>query len=384
MSGHPAIDRAARAARDRWGAAPTLVARAPGRVNLIGDHTDYNDGFVLPLAIDRDTAVAVRPRGDGRVVLHSEATAAPATFEVAEVGERLTGWAAYPQGVVHELRYRGVAVGGFEATIASDVPLGSGLSSSASLEVAVAVAVSGLAGATLPPEVVARVAQRAETRWAGVPCGIMDQLAVAASRDGAALRIDCRDLSLRAVPVPPDVAVLVLDTGTRRELAGSHYQRRREECAEAASALGVATLRHLDPEADGRLPESVAAIDRPLAARVRHVLTENARVLETATALAAGDVEGAGTLMDASHVSLRDDYEVSTPELDTVVEHARAQPGCHGARLTGAGFGGCAVALADADRACDVAEAVGSAYRAATGRDAASYRCRPAEGAALL
>ncbi len=312
---------------------PVVVAVAPGRVNLIGDHTDTTGGLVLPMAIDLATTVTGR-RGGDRVVLTSADESDPAvvTLDIADPASVQPGWARYVAGVVAELR----PPVGFTGTVSTTLPVGAGLSSSAALEVAVALAL-GFEGTPLG---LAQLTQRSEQRASGVPCGIMDQLASAAGVEGHALLIDCHVLSVSPVALPPEAEVRVVHSGEARQLAGSAYAERRE-AVEAAEAV----VRPL------RLVRDVTALDvlddRVLFRRARHVVTENARVRAFAEALAAGDLAIAGRLMAESHASLRDDFEVSTPALDRLVERLSAAPGVHGARLTGAGFGGCVVALTD-------------------------------------
>jgi galactokinase len=372
----------------RFGAKPALVTRAPGRVNLIGDHTDYNDGFVLPMAIDRAVWIALRPRTDGRVELHSLDFGETAGFTLDDPSLRSgqarahgEGWLEYVRGVAWALGDAGLETGrGWEGVVAGDVPLGAGLSSSAALELASARAFAGLAQLPWEPARMAKLAQRAENAWVGVNCGIMDQLISAAGREGHALLIDCRSLGTRSVPIPANAAVVVLDTATRRGLVDSAYNERRAQCEAAARFFGVPALRDVTVEAfERRAPE----LDELTRRRARHVVTEDARVLAAADALAAGDVAAVGRLMDASHASLRDDFEVSSKELDAMVEIARAGRGCHGARMTGAGFGGCAVALVAASAADDFATDTARRYEAATGKRPAVYVCSASGGASL-
>jgi len=355
----------------RFGRPPAHVVRAPGRVNLIGDHTDYNDGFVLPIAIDRATWVAAAPRADRRLHLLSEQMSG----EDIEVDPAVDGggprghWSDYPRGVACVLRAASYPIGGADLLVASDVPVGGGLSSSAALEVATALALLACAGTRVEPATLARLCQQAEHDFAGTPCGIMDQLAVVAARAGHAMLLDCRSLAIRHVPLPETADVVVCDSGVRHALADGAYARCREDCAEAARMLGVTALRdvtaaHLDAELD-RLPP-------PLWRRARHVVSENARVLELVEALARDDLERAGRVMTASHASLRDDFAVSGPEIDRLVVLAAAVPGVHGSRLTGGGFGGCTVSLAAPDAAVLLAERVGTA---------SVFRCTPAAGA---
>ena len=365
----------------RLDGAPTLVARAPGRVNLIGEHTDYNDGFVLPMAIDRAVWIALRPRDDGRVTLHSLDFGESMTFDPTAPEHRDDGWAEYVRGVAWSLGEAGHALAcGWEGVVAGDVPLGAGLSSSAALELAVARAFASACGLPWEPAAMARLAQRAENEWVGVNSGIMDQMISAAGRAGHALLIDCRSLDTRAVPLPAGTSVVILDTGTRRGLVHSAYNERRAQCEAAARAFGVPALRDVDVETFERRARE---LDPDTRRRARHVVTENARTLRAADALERGDAAEVGWLMDASHVSLRDDFEVSRQELDVIVELARAQPGCHGARMTGAGFGGCAVALVDADAAERLAREVSHRYTAAFGLAPSVYVCAAAEGASV-
>lgn len=310
----------------------TARAFAPGRVNVIGDHTDYTGGFVLPMAVELGTTVAVE-RGGDRVELRSEDDPDPARVPLQVNAPELVEprWARYVAGVVAELR---PSVGA-RGTVRTTLPLGAGLSSSAALEVAVALAL-GFDGDTRS---LAQLCQRAEQQASGVPCGIMDQLTSAAGVDGALLLIDCRTLDVTPVELSEDVAVVVVDSGERRFLASSAYAARRAECAAAEAMIG--------PLRDATMDDLTALDDPVLVWRAKHVVTENARVLAFAAALRAGDVGSAGALMTASHASLRDDFEVSTPGLDALVDRLIATPGVHGARLTGGGFGGSVVALTD-------------------------------------
>ena len=310
-----------------------VLARAPGRVNLIGDHTDYTGGLVLPMAIDRTTEVELE-RGVPWVELVSVDEDEPAVVDFADPRDPATvhpAWARYVAGVVEVLRPEQGGIG----FVRSDLPIGAGLSSSAALEVAVALAL-GFEGTPLE---LAQTCQRAEQVASGVPCGIMDQLASAAGVAGHALLIDCTTLEVTPVPMAEGLDVVVVDSGTRRQLATSFYGVRRAQCEEAETLIGPLREATLD-DVDG-----IATDD--LRRRARHVVSENGRVRDFAAALAAGDPAEGGRLMGESHASLRDDFEVSIRELDDLVEHLAARPGVHGARLTGAGFGGCVVALAD-------------------------------------
>src|SRR4051794_6415001 len=340
--------------------APDVVVRSPGRVNLIGEHTDYNDGFALPAALDLGTDIAVRRRPD-RVVR----TVAARLGERAEasiddlLAPGAPGWTRYVHGTIALVG----DTGGLDILIDGDLPMGAGLSSSASLTVGLALALRTADGRTL-----ARLGQRVENDIVGVSSGIMDQLAVALAVSGHALLLDCRSLEADPVALPPTARILVLDSGVARTLAGSAYNRRRAECAAAVQRIPCAlSLRDVDI---GQLD----ALDGVELRRARHVVTENQRVLHTAAALRAGELTRAGELMTASHASLRDDYEVSVSELDRLVDIAAATPGVYGARLTGAGFGGCAVALVDAAAAPEAASRIIAEY-GDTGR---SWVCTPA------
>jgi galactokinase len=310
----------------------TVRAFAPGRVNLIGDHTDYTGGLVLPMAIHLGTTVELEPGGDV-VELRSAAEPAPAVvpLDVADPSTVEPAWARYVAGVVAAIR---PALGG-RGTVSTTLPIGAGLSSSAALELAVALAL-GFRGT---PTELALACQRAEHAASGVPCGIMDQLASAAGVDGHVLLIDCSTNALTPVPVPDGAEVVVVHSGEARALAGSAYAERRAACERAAAIVG--------PLRDATLDDLAAITDDVVRRRARHVVTENRRVAGFADALRAGELTVAGTLMVESHASLRDDFEVSTPALDALVERLAATAGVHGARLTGAGFGGCAVALCE-------------------------------------
>jgi galactokinase len=368
----------------RFGAPPLFLVRAPGRVNLIGEHTDYNDGFVLPLAIDRAVTIALRPRPGDQVALHSlDFPQQPAAFPLdavrraapAPAGE---GWAEYVRGVAWALHEAGYPLAGWEGVLAGDVPVGAGLSSSAALEMAVARAFAAAGGWPWDPPAMALAGQRAENAWVGVNCGIMDQMISAAGVAGHALLIDCRTLASEPAPLPPGTAVLVLDTNTRRGLVDSAYNERRAQCEAAAAFFGVPALRDVTPSGFERRS---AGLDPVTRRRARHVVGENERVLHAVAAMRAGDAGAVGALMNASHASLRDDFEVSSPALDAMAACAQRQPGVYGARMTGAGFGGCAVALVEDAQAEAVAAAVRACYRAAMGVEPAIYITEASAGA---
>jgi galactokinase len=349
VSGAGISGRAAGRFLARHGAAPEGVWQAPGRVNLIGEHTDYNNGWVLPFALDRGVVVAAGRRGDG--VLDIRSLQAPGPVSLPLSGLRpgsVTGWAAYPAGVAWAMREAGLPVGGASLVIDSDLPQGAGLSSSAAIECAVAIALADLSGADVPRGELARLARRAENEMAGVPSGIMDQSASLLGEAGHALLLDCRSGQVTPVPFDPaaaGLALLVVDTGARHALTDGRYALRRAECERAARALGVPSLRDVTD------PGRAAAIgDEVLARRARHVISDDCRVLAAADLLRAGDLAGLGPLLHASHASLRDDFEVSWPQADVVAEAAE-QAGALGARMVGGGFGGSVIALVPADDA---------------------------------
>jgi galactokinase len=377
-------DRVLHEYKRRRGEKATLLARAPGRVNLIGDHTDYNDGFVLPMAIDRAVWIALRPRSGTRVTAHSLDFDGDIDFDASDVQHGERGWGEYVRGVAWALgekaQLEGTPLRGWDGIVAGDVPLGAGLSSSAALELATARALAAVSHLAWEPAAMARLAQRAENQWVGVNCGIMDQLISAAGVAGHALLIDCRSLDTRAVALPDDVAVVVLDTATRRGLVDSEYNERRARCESAAAQFGVRALRDVD---ERLFAARAGTLDEVTRRRARHVVTENARVLAAAEALGAGDARRVGELMTESHRSLRDDFQVSRAELDAMVEIALEQEGCFGARMTGAGFGGCAVALVAREAADRFAGAVATRYAKQVGLTPAVYVCEASSGASV-
>ena len=366
----------------RFGTPPRFVARAPGRVNLIGEHTDYNDGFVLPMAIDRATWIALRPRDDRHVRLRSVLFDEEVEIDLDALARGGPGWAEYVKGMAWAL-LEGAAsrCAGGTASSRATFPVGAGLSSSASLELCAARAFAAAAGSRVGREDDGACrAQRAENEWVGMKCGIMDQLVSAAAEEGSALLIDCRSLETTAVPLPADVAVVVLDTSTRRGLVDSAYNERRAQCEAAARALDLPALRDV---ALSRLIAGAVRMDGTTLRRARHVVTENERTLRAVDALRKGDIVALGGLLDASHESLRDDFEVSSPALDAMVACARQDPACYGARMTGAGFGGCAVALVRAGQTEGFLTRVLAQYEKATGLAPRGYVCRPSAGASV-
>jgi galactokinase len=350
---------------ERTGRDPEGVWAAPGRVNLIGEHTDYNDGFVLPAAIDRLVLVAAGRRAGGRLRLWSLQTGPPADLELAGIGPgKVGGWAAYPAGVAWALGQAGVELAGADLVVDGDVPAGSGLSSSAALECATATALADLGGAGLDRVALAGLARRAENEVVGVPSGVMDQMVSMLGRAGHALFLDTRSLGTEQVPLPLEAAglcLLVIDTRAGHRLVDGAYADRRAACEAAAAVLGVPALRDATP---AQVEQHATALGDPGRRRARHVVTENARVLAAVELLRAGDLDRLGPLLAASHASLRDDYEVSSPELDTAVEAAVAA-GAVGARMTGAGFGGSAIALVETALAGRVADRARDAFAAA-------------------
>jgi galactokinase len=363
------------------------IALGPGRVNLIGEHTDYNDGWVLPMAIERAAVVAFRPRRDRRLRVHAMAYGETREVEIDDL--RPPGgseWLAYVAGVAWALGEEGHAITGLDAVIDGDVPLGAGLSSSAALEMAVARAFAEAGELPWDATAMARLGQRAENLYVGVNCGLMDQMASAVSREGCALLLDCRTLETRPVPVPATAAVVVMDTGARRSLATSAYNDRRAACEAAVAILSeghpeVKALRDID---EAMLASAESRMDPVVFRRARHIVAENRRPLRMAEAFEGSDLAAAGQLMNESHASLRDLYEVSSPELNLVTGLARSHPDCFGARMTGAGFGGCAIALVAAARVDEFSRSVHAAYRAQVDLPSAFFACRPAAGARIV
>jgi galactokinase len=364
----------------RFATAPKWVVRAPGRVNLIGEHTDYNDGFVLPLAIDRAVWIALRPREDRRVLVYSIDYHESGEFSLDALARAGSGWIEYLKGTAWSLQEAGHRLTGWEGVLVGDVPLGAGLSSSAALEMAAARAWAAASDLPWDPAAMALLGQRAENRWVGVNCGIMDQLISAAGKADHALLIDCRSLNTQPAPFPPGVAVVVLDTSTRRGLVDSAYNERRAHCEATAKFFGVRALRDVGLE---QFQQSADRLDDVTRRRALHVITENDRTLRAAEAMRRGDAEELGRLMDESHQSLRDDFEVSSDALNAMVECARRNTACFGARMIGAGFGGCAIALVRAEAATDFVRSTAAAYQERTGLMPTVYVCRAADGAGV-
>ena len=365
-----------------FGAAP-IVVQAPGRVNLIGEHTDYNDGFVMPAAIQFHTTVAIGPRDDGRLLLVSKNYRERVEFAMGSLPAfARKHWSDYVVGVARELSERGVRLGGANLLITGDVPQGAGLSSSASFEVAVCRAIQELVGQALPDAEMALVCQRAENEFVGARCGIMDQFISVHARRDHALLLDCRSLEYSHRPLPEHVRLVICNTMVRHSVADGEYNLRRKECEAAARFFaerrpGVKALRDVSMEEFSEYGDSLPSAIRK---RCRHVISENARVLKAAEALEQHDLEGFGRLMAESHDSLRDDFEVSCRELDVMVELASQMKGVYGARMTGGGFGGCTVNMVKAEELAAFTGAIESGYARAMGKSPEVYACAASEG----
>jgi len=371
----------------QYGAPPEIVVRAPGRVNMIGEHTDYNDGYVFPIAIDRSVLLAASARADRTVRLYAADFQAHDTFSLDNIEHVETHtWSNYQRGVASVLEERGIRLPGADIAFTSDVPIGAGLSSSAAVEVGTAVTWQTMAGFELERPELALLCQRAENTFVGVNCGIMDQFISALGQKDAALLIDCRTLDYQPAQLPSGTAVVIMDTKKQRGLTDSAYNTRRSECEQGVQLLsahlpGIQALRDVSVDDferyAGELPDNVQR-------RCRHVIGENQRVMDGIEALSRGDAKAFGKLMDASHVSLRDDYEVTGLELDTMVKAAWEAPGVLGARMTGAGFGGCAVALVQQAHTVAFSEQVAAAYEENTGLTPSLYVCTAEAGADVV
>ncbi|GIH12596.1 galactokinase [Rugosimonospora africana] len=368
---------------DIFGHAPTGAWSAPGRVNLIGEHTDYNEGFVLPFALPQRTTVEASPVDGPMWTVWSAQSGETVSFGADDlVPGKIDGWAGYVAGVIWALRKFGFDPGCAQLAVSSDVPVGAGLSSSAALECAVLTALVDLYGLDLPVPKRPTVAQAAENGYVGMPCGIMDQSASTLCRDGYALFQDCRSLAVEHIPfelTADGLSVLVIDTNAPHRHTDNEYAARRQACEKAAAALNLPALRDVTD-----LDAALAALpDEVTRRRVRHVVTENQRVLDTVAVLRGGDVRRIGPLLTASHASMRDDYEITVPEVDTAVEAALAA-GAYGARMTGGGFGGCVLALVDTAKADQVGTAVANAYAARGFTAPTWFVAVPSEGAHRL
>jgi len=370
----------------RFGRAP-VVSRAPGRVNVIGEHTDYNDGFVMPAALDFATLVAAAPRPDRRVRVYSMFMDATRDFDLDK--PEPTGrhdWSDYVFGVATMLEESGLRLKGADLVVWSDVPLGAGLSSSAALEVSVAHALLAAAGLAFEPVAAAKVGQRAENEFVGMRCGIMDQYIAACGVAGHALLIDCRSLESRPVPIAPNLRLVIANSNVRHQHAGGEYNDRRAACEDGVRLLKhhlgpITALRDVTP-AD--LERHRRALPDLVYRRCRHIVTENARVLEAERALKAGDFKGCGAAMNASQVSMRDDFQITCPEIDFLADFAQGLAGVYGSRMTGGGFGGCTVSLVEARAVDAMSTALVDAYRVTFGLNAEVFVCSPSEGAGFV
>jgi galactokinase len=378
---------------EKFGRSPELIVRAPGRVNLLGEHVDYNDGPVLPAAIDRAVYIAAAPSGDDCSCLHAldlgkQVDLRPGGLDVRldAIGNPLAGWARYPAGVAWVLQQEELPTPGVLAAYTSDVPIGSGLSSSAAVEVGFAALWQALGGWRLERLALAQLCQRAENQYVGVSCGLMDQFASACGVEGHALYFDTRSLEWEPAPIPPGIALVIADSGVRRSLTHSGYNERRAACEQAVRELAafqprITSLRDVATTELAAYSPYLSEIPRK---RAEHVVKEIARVGSAVSALHRGDRQALGALMYAGHNSLRNLYEVSTPELDTLVELTRRLPGCIGARLTGAGFGGCTINLVETDQAQNFITRLRDGYLNATGRQAQVYLCHASQGVQIL
>jgi len=371
--------RAAAAFRARFGAAPRLF-QAPGRINIIGEHTDYCGGLAMPAAIDRWCRVAAAANGTRRLTVVAQGFDEPAELDLDALTPR-GAWSDYVAGVAKVLMDAGIAVPGADLMIESTVPIGAGVSSSAAIEVATAHALLALAGRTADGLSIARWGQMAENDFVGMPCGIMDQYASANGVEGAALVLDCARLTSTPARLPPNASFLLVDSGVRHAHVDGAYRDRRADCEAAAKVLGVGLLAEVSED---DLASALPRLPPGPAKRCRHVVTETARVRRAVDALARGDLAALGALMNQSHASLRDDMEVSVPEVDQLAQISRETPGVFGARMMGGGFGGCIIALADSGQAAKAQAAIGERYGAALGKAPAAFVCRAVAGAGEL
>ncbi len=368
---------------ERYGTTPTVIVRAPGRVNLIGEHTDYNEGFVMPMAIEYAIWIALRPRQDREVHVQALDFDTDIQLDLDNLSKAPTSPAEYIKGMAWALMDAGYTLSGWEGVMQGDIPIGAGLSSSAALELVIARAFAEVSDFEWNPNQMAILAQKAENEWVGVNCGIMDQMISANGKADHALLIDCRSLETRLAPLPPNTRIVVLDTMTRRELVDSLYNERRQQCETAAKLLGVRALRDVS-SAD--LKANAKKLDATILKRATHIVSENERTLEALDAMLAGDAKRLGNLMYQSHMSLRDYFEVTKmphriDALDIMVQRARRHPACVGARMTGGGFGGCAVALVSDDAIDDFCQAVSAMYIEQTHITPQIYVCSAVNGA---
>jgi len=387
MTEHELHRKVTQAYNARFQRPPELVVRAPGRVNLIGEHTDYNDGFVLPVAVDQAAWLAVGAAEDSLTTVRAlDIKNDEAVFSTMEPPSSVGGWADYPKGVLWAFLDRGLNPSAINAALASDVPVGAGMSSSAAIELAFAFAWNTLGQFDISPSDLALLCQKAENQYVGVNCGIMDQMISACGKAGHAMMLDSRSLERRYFPMPEGVAIVVSDSMVRRSLAASEYNVRRAQCEQAVSHLQVSLpeIKALRDVSLSQLKRYGRDLPEVVYRRARHVVTENGRVVKFARALYAGDIETAGALMLEGHRSLRDDYEVSAVELDALVDAAAEVPGCYGARLTGAGFGGCTIALVAEAAVPEFQSHIVGVYNERFGKQPAVYVTHPADGVAAI
>jgi galactokinase len=368
--------------KEQFGSKVPRLFRAPGRVNLIGEHTDYSDGFVLPVAINFQIVVAAALREDKQVNIYAADFKQSDSFDIEDIAPySKISWPNYIRGMCDVLIKEGNAPKGFDAVVSGNVPIGSGLSSSAAIEVALGYAYLKLVGNGANRVALAKAAQKAENDFVGMQCGIMDQFIACLGKNDHALLIDCRDLSYQSVYLPSDVSIVIVDSGIQRKLVEAEYNNRREECERAAECLGVTILREADSDLLEQQGKHLSGIEYH---RARHVITENARTLEAVQCLQKGDFANFGQLMVASHQSLKNDFEVSLPELDYLVETAMTVDGVYGARLTGAGFGGCVIALVRNEAVMDLTNEIQRRYQNKTGLKEKIYICHASEGASEI
>lgn len=367
--------------KDRYGTTPSHIAHAPGRVNIIGEHTDYNEGFVLPAAMDKAIYIAAKARNDDTVNIKSLDYNAEASFTLGQLKDSsLPDWTSYPRGVLWVLKDQCHKIQGMDLVISGNVPLGGGFSSSAAVEVGLFEVASALFNIALTQTQKALLGVEVEHRFIGVPSGAMDQLASALGKADHALLIDCRTNEATPIPIPKGVTLLALDTGKRRELLNSEYAVRRQQCEEAAKLLGVKALRDVTPE---QLAANVDKLPEIIERRAAHVVNEDVRTLAAVEAFKAGDLKTVGRLINESHVSLRDLYQVSITELDIMAELAQKEEGCYGARMMGGGFGGAVIALVDDGAVASITQRVGDAYTAATHLKAFIYPVKAGAGSGV-
>ena len=366
---------------DKFGFQPAIGVSAPGRVNLIGEHTDYSDGFVMPVAIDRGITIALHPREDQRLRVFSIDFEEMMDVSINALEHSHAGWQEYIKGVAWVLREEGHSLSGWDGVFAGNVPIGAGLSSSAALEVAAAKTFSHISQFEKTATQLALIGQKAEGDWVGVKVGIMDQLISTLGKQGHAVLIDCQTLAYQYVPIPKEISLMVLDTGTRRELTNSVYNIRRAECEEAARILGVPVLRSATAS---MLAEQKPTMAENIYKRARHVISENKRVHAFGRAMRNGSMEEMGRLINQCHHSLKEDFEVSSDELNIIVEISQQHPACLGARMTGAGFGGCALAIISSSEEEMFSNDVSEVYRAQTGLLPDIFQVQSADGVHLI